>query len=73
MSPFQRARIRRRCLLEAADDALTELDDRHEEIKDVAFTPDEGWSVLYGGNGFIRSGLSQAVEDALTELHDDGS
>ncbi|HUV74535.1 MAG TPA: hypothetical protein VMW79_09510 [Anaerolineae bacterium] len=34
---------------------MTELNHRHEEIKEVAFTPDGGWIVLYGSNGFIRA------------------
>ena len=52
---------------------MTDLNDRNEEMRDVAFSPDGGWSILYGSNGFIRKGIPADVEEALTELHDEGS
>jgi len=39
--------------------------------KPSAFAPNGGWAVLYAGNCHSICGLSSALEDALTELHDE--
>lgn len=53
------------------DQALTELHDDDEAIKDVQLTEDGNWLVLYGDNGCRWSGIPYDLERKLREFNSD--
>jgi hypothetical protein len=56
------------------ENILSELrkTDSDAPISEIAFTPDGGWVIIYGDNGFASNGLPQGTIDALNALHDRG-
>ena len=56
-------------------DILVKLNHIHksgEQIKQVAFSPDGGWVILYGRSSFSYSGISNNVTDKLWEFSNEG-
>jgi len=50
---------------------LSTVDQKVIKIKQVTFTPDGGWLVLYGANGYSSIGLPTELADKLDELNQD--
>lgn len=53
-------------------DAIREMNDNGEEIRDIAFAPNGGWAIVRGRNGWWWSNVPQGFTDAYEELHEQG-
>jgi hypothetical protein len=58
-----------RGISEVASDMMREVT---EPIKQITFTPNNGWIILYGKNGWKSRGLSQSTLNSLNKLYAEG-